>query len=161
MAFIIGCVINYYLNCGPSSGYLKQGVGSLVAAKYQFYLTKPENTPFAADFDKVLQYIEQLQSATAASPVHQNFIVMNGQSCDLYFTCNVFEKHVSVPHFIISSLVMTLSKAHKINPPDASFDDLDNPSSQSECYDIVPSADHLTVLHKVADVELVDSEMEN
>jgi hypothetical protein len=115
---VVGHVINYHLSCGPSGGYLKCGVGSLVAAKYQFHLAKPENTPFAADFDKVLQNLEQLQSATAASPVCRNFIVVDGQSCNLRFTHNVFEKRVSVPHFTVSSLVMTSLKPHKIDPPD-------------------------------------------
>ena len=50
VASIVGCIIDYHLNCGPSSGYLKQGIGSLVAAKYQFHLAKPKNTPFAAEY---------------------------------------------------------------------------------------------------------------
>lgn len=99
VASVVGRVIDYRLNCGPSGGYIKRGVGSLVAAKYHFQLAKPENTPFAADFDKVLQNIEQLQSATAASPVRRNFVVVDGQSRNLRFTCNVFEKRVRISHY--------------------------------------------------------------
>lgn len=114
VASVVGRVIDFRLNCGPSGGYLGRGLGSLVAAKYQFQLAKPENTPFAADFDKVLQNIEQLQSATASSPVRRNFIVVDGQSRNLRFTRNIFEK-----------------RPRKINPPDVYLDDLQNPSSQS------------------------------
>jgi hypothetical protein len=58
---------------------------------------------------------------------------------------------------------MTVPKPHKIDPPDVYLDDLENPSSQSTRYVIVPSAGHLTVLHKgcVVDSELVDSETEH
>ena len=165
VASVVGRVIDFRLNCGPSGGYLGRGLGSLVAAKYQFQLAKPENTPFAADFDKVLQNIEQLQSATASSPVRRNFIVVDGQSRNLRFTRNIFEKRVSVPRFTVPSLTMTFLKPRKINPPDVYLDDLQNPSSQSACYVIALSAYHLTVLHKGCDVDLdvdlVDSETEH
>ncbi|KAF8263716.1 hypothetical protein EI94DRAFT_1485913, partial [Lactarius quietus] len=67
VASIVGRVLDFRLNCGPTGSYLKCGVGSLATAKFQFQLGRPDNTPFAADFDKVLEVFNQLQSATATT----------------------------------------------------------------------------------------------
>jgi hypothetical protein len=77
---VVGHVLDYHLNCGPSGGYLNRGVGSLVGAKYQFHLGKPENTPFAADYDKALEIFEQLQLTIASSPACRNLIIIDGRS---------------------------------------------------------------------------------
>src|ERR1700761_3983610 len=66
VASIIEHVLNFCLNCGATSHYFKHGVGSLVGAKFQFLLSKPEKTPFAADFDKVLDHFEHIQAAFAS-----------------------------------------------------------------------------------------------
>lgn len=94
VASVVGRVLDNHLNCGPSGGYLNCGVGSLVGAKYQFFLRRPDNTPFAADFDKAVQNLEQLQSKTASTSARHNLIVVDGQSCNIRFTRNVFEKRV-------------------------------------------------------------------
>lgn len=76
VASIIGRVLDYCLNCGPNGGYLNRGVGSLTA-KYQFLLCKPENTPFAQDFDKVCKHLEHLQSSVASTKSCCNLFVVD------------------------------------------------------------------------------------
>lgn len=96
VASVVGRVLEHRLDCGPSGSYLNRGVGSLVGAKYQFIIGKPDKTPFAADYDKVIQHLEKLQSTTASSESRRNLIVVDGQSRNIRFTRNVFEKRVSV-----------------------------------------------------------------
>lgn len=41
---------------------ISSGVDRLVTANFQFRLGEPEKAPFADDFKKVLEYLEQLQA---------------------------------------------------------------------------------------------------
>ncbi|KAF8267912.1 hypothetical protein EI94DRAFT_1579431, partial [Lactarius quietus] len=93
---IIGCILDFCLNCGPSGSFLKHGVGCLAVAKFQFQLGRPDNMPFAADFDNVLEVFDQLQSATAISLTRCNLIVVDGLSCNIRFSQSIFEKCVCI-----------------------------------------------------------------
>ena len=94
VASIVGWVLDYRLNCGPNGNYLNRGVGSLVAAKYQFLLCKPEKTPFAQDFNKALDHLEHLQSTIASTQSRRNLFVVDMIGRNLRFSRNVFEKRV-------------------------------------------------------------------
>ncbi|KAF8271624.1 hypothetical protein EI94DRAFT_1568036, partial [Lactarius quietus] len=93
---IISHVLDFCLNCGPSGSFLKRGVGCLASAKFQLQLGRPDNTPFAADFDKVLEVFNQLQSATAISLTQRNLIVVDGLSRNIRFSRSIFKKRVCI-----------------------------------------------------------------
>ena len=92
VASIVRRVLDYRLNCGLNGSYQNQGVGSLVTAKYQFLLCKPEKTPFAPDFDRALEHLDHLQSAIASTQSRRNLFVVDMIGRNLRFSCNVFEK---------------------------------------------------------------------
>lgn len=94
VASVVGRVLDYRLNCGPNGSYLNRGVGSLVAAKYQFLLCKPEKTPFAEDFDKAAEHLDHLQAAVVSSQSRRNLFVVDMIGRNLRFSRNVFEKRV-------------------------------------------------------------------
>ena len=65
--FFLSLFYNFCHNCTLNSSYFKHGVGSLAGAKFQFLLSKPEKSSFAADFDKALDHLEHIQASVAST----------------------------------------------------------------------------------------------
>ena len=92
---VVGRVLDYRLHCGPNGNHVNPLCGPLAIAKFELQLAKPYRTPFAADYDTVLDNLGQLQAQIACTPGWQNLIVIDEQNKNLRFAQNVFEKRVS------------------------------------------------------------------
>ena len=68
----------------------------LAKAKFQFQLCQPFESPFAQDFDTIIQVLEGIQGKIAQTGDRWNMIMsdMNYNSKLIRFMCNVFEQHV-------------------------------------------------------------------
>lgn len=91
---VVGRVLEYKLNCGPSGNYINSEYGSLQTAKYELHLEKPTETLFASDFDTVLKNLMSLQDLVAGTDDRRNLIVKEGEDFHLRFATKVFEKRV-------------------------------------------------------------------
>jgi len=92
VATVVGRVLEH--RCGPNGNYLdlNSKYVTLATAKYQLLLGKPIGTPFALDYDKVLENVGSIQAQAASTNDRCNFIVADGINRNLRFTRKVFEK---------------------------------------------------------------------
>jgi hypothetical protein len=94
VASVVGRIIDHHFNCGPTGNYVNRNYGSLEGAKYQLHVSKPTGTPFAKDFEKVLQNLNTVQDQIASTPVRSNLIARVGTMDTVRFARSVFEKRV-------------------------------------------------------------------
>jgi hypothetical protein len=99
---VVGRVIDHCLFVGPNGNYSSDEFGDFSTAKFLFHLAKAKDTPFEEDFDKALQNFEKIQAQVAGSANRVNFIVVDGQTRNLHFTRNIFEKWVSLFLFTLN-----------------------------------------------------------
>jgi hypothetical protein len=91
---VVGRVDPQKLNCGPEGNHIKAEISPLAKAKFQFQLCQPFESPFAQDFDTVIQMLESIQGKIAQTGDRPNMIVSDMDSKLIRFTCNVFEQRV-------------------------------------------------------------------
>ena len=110
VAIVVGRVSNECLfvtpngNCGTN---FKQ-FGGFSKIKFLFLIEKPNDTPFAEDFDKALENFEKIQTQIASTRKHLNFISSDDGDKLLRFTRNVFEKRVFLFFHLRSLVILTL-----------------------------------------------------
>ena len=128
VASVVGWVLDHRLLCGPSSNFTKREYGLFSTVKYELQLCKPEDTPFAEDYDKVLAKLAKLQAQGGSMPDKCNLIVVDGLCKNLRFTRNVCEKRVHgdvVPVIVCRSDGEFSLKAQQIpHPTDIYLEDL-------------------------------------
>lgn len=76
---IVGKVLKNHLDCDGHGNFRKwvfqTGLETLKKAKYQVLLGRPNDTPFAEDFDIAVETLSSLQGNIAVSLDHENFII--------------------------------------------------------------------------------------
>lgn len=104
---VVGRVLDYRLHCGPNGNHVNPLCGPLAIAKFELQLAKPYRTPFAADYDTVLDNLGKLSAQIACTPGWQNLIVtVDERDKNLRFAQNVFEKRAS------ESLLKDMNQKH-------------------------------------------------
>ena len=92
---VVGKVLESRLDCDGHGNFRKRvfqdGVEMLDKAKYQLLLGKPNDTPFADDFDVAIDTLSAMQANTAIGVDRQNLIIRERQEKSLRFTREIFE----------------------------------------------------------------------
>lgn len=97
VAIVVGRVSNQRFLVSANGTYGNgTKFGDLSKSKFLSLIGKPDDTPFANDFDKFLEYLGRIQNQTASTPNRFNFIVTEGREKFLRFTRNIFEKRVPI-----------------------------------------------------------------
>src|SRR6266702_617366 len=68
VASVVGRVLDHCLNCGPNVNFIDCNYRTLAMANYQLQLGEPQGTPFAPDYDKVLDHQGSSSSSTHPGP---------------------------------------------------------------------------------------------
>lgn len=94
VVLVVGCVSERRLFVTPDGNYQTNQFSDISIAKFLFLIGRPDDTPFAEDFDKAMEYFIKIQNQRVSTPKRLNFIVTDGPNKNLRFTWNVFEKRV-------------------------------------------------------------------
>ena len=92
---VIGEILENRLDCDGHGNFRKRvfqtGIETLDKAKYQLLLGKPNDTPFAADFDVAVDTLSYMQGKIATAADRENLIIRERQEKTLRFTREIFE----------------------------------------------------------------------
>lgn len=91
---VVGRVPEHGLYVGADGNFINLQYGTLATAKFLMHLAKPNGTPFAGDYDKVVSNLEKIQKQIATTPHCENLIVLENGMKKLRLTRSVFHKRV-------------------------------------------------------------------
>ena len=96
VTIVVGRVSNQWLFVTPNGNWGKDShkFGDFSITKFLFIIERPNDTPFAEDFNATLEHLVKIQNKMASTPKCLNFISTDRVDRTLCFMCNVFVKRV-------------------------------------------------------------------
>lgn len=89
---LVGRVADDGMRCGPIGNL--SSYNTLATSKFQFTLSRPDNTAFASDFDKAIDTLLKLQKTIASTDIQRNLICVDKAEKYLRFTSPMFQQRV-------------------------------------------------------------------
>lgn len=101
VAIVVGRVSNqrFFVTANGNWGRDSNKFCDFSITKFLFIIERPNDTPFAEDFDVTLKHLGKIQSKMASTPKSLNFISTDCPDKTLRFTHNVFAKRVRFSPF--------------------------------------------------------------
>lgn len=94
VATAVGRVSENRCLCEGHGNFQNRDYGTLAGAKFQFQLSRPDDTVFASDFDKAVETLKGIQDLAAITGDRRYLLEMDHNHLNIRFTWNIFQKRV-------------------------------------------------------------------